>query len=195
MCYLPGRFRFRTSRRRLSGSNSRPGGVLQSISLKRGTLSLIEPLTHSPDHCNIKNLCRFQMFQNQVGIVSYGGECGEEHSPGVYARCKYFKYLLNISSVSCFSGNVSWIMIFLFTIQGPTVHRMATHHHGSRWLVARCVGSVPLSLYYISLLNTKTQDMSRQKVYFICVDLVIVVTISNVHQVPNIHKCQSTEFV
>ena len=26
MCYLPGRFRFRTSRRRLSRSNSRPGG-------------------------------------------------------------------------------------------------------------------------------------------------------------------------
>ena len=112
MCHLPGRFRFRTSRRRLSGSNSRPGGFLQSISLKRGILSLIEPLTHSPDHCS----CRFQMFQNQVGIVSYGGECGEEHSPGVYARWKYFQWLLNISSVFCFSGNVSWIMIFLFTI-------------------------------------------------------------------------------
>ena len=24
---------------------------------------------------------------DQVGVVSYGGECGEEQSPGVYARC------------------------------------------------------------------------------------------------------------
>ena len=53
MCYSPGRFRFRTSRRRLSGSNSRPGGFLHSIFLKRGILPLIEPLTHSPDHCSL----------------------------------------------------------------------------------------------------------------------------------------------
>ena len=33
-----------------------------------------------------------------MGVVSYGGECGEEHSPGVYARC--FLVLSSNSTVS-----------------------------------------------------------------------------------------------
>ena len=42
--------------------------VLQSISLKRGILSLIEPLTHSPDHCYKKSL-------SLSNVSKPGGDC------------------------------------------------------------------------------------------------------------------------